>query len=118
MGWLVNAGVFLRGLITRSPQKNFEEIDDKDDDERRMHTHSMQVAAMERRKLKEEEKILKRAQEDEKRKLMEAKMAEERQKRDADKLAQKQEKMRRIEEIKISKQAEEESFVSGDRLIK
>ena len=66
---------------------------EKDEDERRMHTDSMQVAAMERRKLQEEQKVLKRFRDDEKRREMAAKKAEERQRVSADKLAQKQEKV-------------------------
>ena len=48
---------------------------------------------MERRKIQQEQKVLKRAHDDQKRRDMETKMAEERQKRDADKFAQKQEKV-------------------------
>ena len=108
--------VYVYSLLTiRAPAKTMDVKEIKrleaEEASRRQGTKSMQEAAMERRKIQEEERLLKRARDDEKRREMEIKKEIERQKRDADKIAQKQEKMRRIEELKLSKQAEEEFFV-------
>ena len=59
----------------------------------RPRTKSMQEAAMERRKLQEEQKMEKRARDVLKRKEVATKKEMERKKKDADKIAQKQEKV-------------------------
>ena len=102
---------YLQSLKAKSVSSLSNLIETKEDMIPENATKLMQDAAMERRKLQQEEKRKKQNQDLEKRKEMIIKKELEKQQRVADKIAFKQEKLKRIEEFKIIKQAEEEVFV-------